>query len=267
LARIDIGEITLNVEERGSGAALIFIPGLVGLHNAWDFQMAEFSKRYRCITFDHRGAGDSDKPASGYTTGALAHDVIALMDKLGIDKAHVAGTSTGGCVLQNLAIDHPGRLRCCIFSNTWAKADEFIMRVQMTRKRIALSYGAEEYVKVSSLFTNGAMQFRYDLDKVLDLERRALATVAPVEILAQRIDMTLAHDRTAQLSKITNPSLIVGTIDDATVPSYQSEDLHKAIPGSRLVLVEEGGHYSYRRHWREWNRMADAFLKETEGSV
>lgn len=267
LARIDIGDITLNVEERGSGPTFIFIPGLVGLHDAWDFQIAEFSKRYRCITFDHRGAGDSDKPANGYTTDALARDVIGLMDKLGIDKAHVAGTSTGGCVLQNLAIDHPGRLRCCIFSNTWAKADEFITRVQMTRRRIALSYGAEEYVKVSSLFTSGAMQFRYDLDKVQDLERRALATVAPVEILAQRIDMTLAHDRTAELSKIRNPSLIIGTSDDATVPSYQSEDLHKAIAGSRLVLVEEGGHYSYRRHWQEWNRMVDAFLEETEGSV
>ena len=267
LARIDIGEITLNVEDRGSGTAFIFIPGLVGLHDAWDFQIEEFSRRYRCVTFDHRGAGDSDKPPNGYTTQVLAHDVIGLMDKLGIDKAHVAGTSTGGCVLQNLAIDHPGRLRSCIFSNTWVKADEFITRVQMTRRRIALSYGAEEYVKVSSLFTNGAMQFRYDLDKVLDLERRALATVAPVEILAQRIDMTLAHDRTAELSKIKNPSLIIGTSDDATVPSYQSEDLHKAIPGSRLVLVEEGGHYSYRRHWQEWNRMVDAFLRETEGSV
>lgn len=267
LARIDIGDITLNVEERGSGPVFIFIPGLVGLHDAWDFQIAEFSKRYRCITFDHRGAGDSDKPANGYTTDALARDVIGLMDKLGIDKAHVAGTSTGGCVLQNLAIDHPGRLRCCIFSNTWAKADEFITRVQMTRRRIALSYGAEEYVKVSSLFTSGAMQFRYDLDKVQDLERRALATVAPVEILVQRIDMTLAHDRTAELSKIRNPSLIVGTSDDATVPSYQSEDLHEAIADSRLILVEEGGHYSYRRHWQEWNRMVDAFLEETEGSV
>lgn len=266
LARIDIGGLTLNVEERGSGAAFIFIPGLVGLHNAWDFQIAEFSKRYRCVTFDHRGAGDSDKPASGYTTGALADDVIALMDKLGIDKAHIAGTSTGGCVLQNLAIDHPKRVRCCVFSNTWVKADEFITRVQMTRKRIARSYGAEEYVKVSSLFTNGAMQFRHDLDKVLDLERRALATVAPVEILAQRIEMTLAHDRAAELSQIKNPSLVIGTIDDATVPSYQSEDLHKAIAGSRLVLVEEGGHYSYRRHWQEWNRMVDAFLKEAEGS-
>jgi aminoacrylate hydrolase len=267
LPRIDIGEITLNVEERGAGPAFIFIPGLVGLLDAWEFQIAEFSERYRCIAFDHRGAGDSDKPATGYTTEILARDVIALMDKLGIDKAHVAGTSTGGCVLQNLAIDNPDRLRCCIFSNTWVKADEFITRVQTTRKRIALAYGADEYVKVSSLFTSGAMQFRYDLDKVLELERRALSTVAPVDILTQRLDMTLTHDRTAELPKIKNPSLIIGTVDDATVPSYQSEDLHKAVPGSRLVLVEEGGHYSYRRHWKEWNRTVDAFLRETEGSV
>jgi aminoacrylate hydrolase len=267
LARVDIGNLSLNVEERGSGPAFIFIPGLVGLLNAWDYQLAEFSKRYRCVAFDHRGTGDSDKPESGYTTEAIAGDVIALMDTLGIDKAHVAGTSTGGCVLQTLAIDYPDRVRCCIFSNTWAKADEYISRLQMTRKHIALSYGPEEYVKVSSLFTNGPMQFRYNLDKVLELERRALDTVAPVDILAQRLDMTLTHDRTSELSKIDKPSLIVGTSDDSTVPAYQSEDLHQAISGSRLVLLNEGGHYSYRRHWQEWNKMVDAFLKETEGSV
>ena len=229
--------------------------------------MAEFSKRYRCVSFDHRGAGDSDKPKDAYATELIARDTIALMDTLGIDKAHVAGTSTGGCVLQNLAIDHPDRLRACIFSNTWVKADEYITRVQMTRKRIAQAYGPEEYVKVSSLFTNGAMQFRYDLDKVMELERRALKTVAPVDVLAGRLDMTLRHDRTAELNKIRNPCLIVGTRDDATVPFYQSEDLHKAIAGSRLTIVEEGGHYSYRRHWQEWNRIADAFLREAEGNV
>ena len=114
----------------------------------------------------------------------IARDVIGLMDTLGIEQAHIAGTSTGGCVLQNLAIDHPERLRCCIFSNTWVKADEYITRVQMTRKRIALAYGPEEYVKVSSLFTNGAMQFRYDLDKVMALEQPRWQTVAPVDVLA-----------------------------------------------------------------------------------
>jgi aminoacrylate hydrolase len=267
MPRVNIGALSLNVEERGEGSAFIFIPGLVGLLNAWDFQMAEFSRRYRCVSFDHRGAGDSDKPKDAYATELIARDVIALMDTLGIDKAHVAGTSTGGCVLQNLAIDHPDRLRACIFSNTWVKADEYITRVQTTRKRIALAYGPEEYVKVSSLFTNGAMQFRYDLDKVMELERRALKTVAPVDVLAGRLDMTLRHDRTAELNKIRNPCLIVGTRDDATVPFYQSEDLHHAVAGSRLVIVEEGGHYSYRRHWQEWNRIADAFLREAEAGV
>jgi len=267
LPRIDIGHLWLNVEERGSGPAFIFIPGLVGLLDAWGFQMADFSKDYRCIAFDHRGTGDSDKPGSGYTTEAITRDVIALMDKLGIAKAHIAGTSTGGCVLQNLAIDHPDRVRCAIFSNTWIKADEYITRVQMTRKRIALSYGQDEYVKVSSLFTSGAQQFRYNLDKVMELEQRALATVAPVDVLAQRLDMTLTHDREADLSRIRSPSLVIGTLDDATVPSYQSEDLHRAIPGSRLVIVEEGGHYSYRRHWQAWNTTVAAFLKDTEGGV
>jgi aminoacrylate hydrolase len=266
LPRVNIGALTLNVEERGSGPAFIFIPGLAGLLNAWEYQMAEFSQRYRCISFDHRGAGDSDKPAYGYSTEVITRDVIALMDKLGIDRAHVAGTSTGGCVLQNLAIDHPGRLRSCIFSNTWVKADEYIVRVQTTRKRIALSYGPDEYVRVSSLFTNGPMQFRYDLNKVMELERRALQTAAPVGVLAQRLDMTLTHDRSAELARISRPSLIIGTRDDATVPSYQSEDLHKAIAGSRLVIIEEGGHYGYRRHWQEWNQLVDAFLRETEAS-
>jgi aminoacrylate hydrolase len=267
LPRINIGPITLNVEERGTGPAFIFIPGLAGLLNAWEYQIAALSQRYRCITFDHRGTGDSDKPAFGYSTAVIARDVIDLMSTLGIDRAHMAGTSTGGCVLQNLAIDHPGRVRCAVFSNTWVKADEYITRVQSTRKRIALAYGRDEYVRVSSLFTNGPMQFRYDLDKVMTLEQRSLQTVAEVGVLAQRLDMTLAHDRSADLARIAAPSLIVGTRDDATVPFYQSEDLHHAIPGSRLDIIEEGGHYSYRRHVQEWNRIIDAFLRETEGGV
>lgn len=267
LPRIDIGSITLNYAERGAGPAFLFIPGLVGLLDAWEFQMAEFAHRYRCVSFDHRGAGDSDKPADSYATELIAGDAIALMDALGIDQAHVAGTSTGGAVLQHLAIDHPERLRCCIFSNTWVKADEYITRVQMTRKRIALACGPEEYVKVSSLFTNGALQFRYNLDRVMELERRALKTVAPVEVLAARLDMTLKHDRSADLHRIRNPSLVIGTRDDATVPVYQSEDLHRAIAGSRLVVLDEGGHYSYRRHWKEWNPIVAEFLNEHEGRI
>lgn len=268
MARIDVGKITLNVEETGEGPAFIFIPGLVGLLNAWQYQVKEFSKRYRCISMDHRGAGDSDcPPLNEYSTEAIADDVISMMDTLGIEKAHVAGTSTGGAILQNLAIDHPDRLRCCIFSNTWTKADEYICRVQTARKQIALSKGVEAYVKVSSLFTNGAMQFRYNLDKVMEIERRSLETVASPEILAARLDMTMTHDRLDKLHKIRNPSLIIGTRDDATVPFYFAEDLHAAINGSRLMVIEEGGHYSFRRHFDEWNTLVSLFIEEMENQV
>jgi len=130
MARVNVGHITLNVEETGDGPVFLFIPGLVRLLNAWQYQIDEFSKRYRCISLDHRVAGDSDRPAlDQYSTEDIAGDVIALRDKLSIGKAHAAGTSTGGAILQNLAIDHGDRLGCCVFSNTWTKADEYIRRV------------------------------------------------------------------------------------------------------------------------------------------
>lgn len=262
MARIDIGPITLNVEEQGKGDPFIFISGLVGLLNAWECQFEHFSDRFRCIAFDHRGTGDSDKPTDSYSTEIIAADVIALMDTLGIEKAHVAGTSTGGCVLQNLAIDYPDRLNGCIFTNTWTTADEYIKRVQTTRKRIAESYGPEAYVEVSTLWTCGPYQFRNTLDKVFALEARAKKTVAPVEVLVGRLDMTLSHDRTSELHKITNPSLVIGTKDDATVPGYFAEDLHKVIAGSRLALFDEGGHYSYRSKPELWNGAVEGFFAE-----
>ncbi len=264
MGRLDIGAITLNVRDTGEGPTFIFIPGLVGLLDAWHYQLEHFASRFRCIAFDHRGAGNSDQPVApgSYSTDILARDVIALMDHLAIERAHVAGTSTGGCVLQNLALDFPDRIGVCIFNNTWVTADEFVRRVQTTRKRIALHYGPEEYVRVSSMFTSGALQFRNNLDKVMELENRALETIAPVEVLSQRIDMTLAHDRSAELANIVNPSLVIGTMDDATVPFYFTGDLHAAIPGAQKYVFEEGGHYSYRRHPETWNRVVDGFLKD-----
>ncbi len=266
MARIDIGELSLNVIEEGSGKPFIFIPGLVGIGAAWASQFAYFSKSYRCVTFDHRGAGDSDKPIEprAYSTQKLADDVISLMDVLRIEKAHMVGTSTGGCILQNLAIDHPDRLRACIFSNTWTKADEYITRVQTMRRHIAIACGPEEYVKVSSIFTNGALQFRNNLDKVMELEEQSLKTVAPIEVLIARVDMTLSHNRLGELGKINQPSLVIGTQDDATVPFYFAEDLAKAIPGARHHIIKEGGHYSYRRHADMWNQLVDGFLKDVE---
>jgi len=263
MPRIDIGNIHLNYAEAGNGEALLFIPGLLGLHEAWDYQIAHFAKRYRCVTFDHRGVGESDKPTGkeSYSTRLIAEDAIALLDELGIAKVTAIGTSTGGCVLQNLALDHPERLARCIFSNTWTRADLYVRRVQTFRKWLAQSHGTDAYVEVSSIFTNGPLQFRYDLDKVMEVENRSKATIGSLDVIAARIDMTLAHDRLAELGRIDCPSLVIGTRDDITVPAYFADDLHAAIKGSRLVILPEGGHYAYRRKPDEWNAIVEKFLE------
>ena len=183
MTRISVGNITLNYEECGEGPTCISIPGLVGLHDAGSFQLDHFCKQYRCITFDYRGTGQSDKPVfdNAYSTQIIADDVIKLMDKLKIEKAHIVGASTGGCILQNIALDHSSSVRTCILNNTQVTADEFITRVALTRKRIVLSYGAEEYLKVSSTFKSGADQFCHNLNAIMALEKKALETVGSVK--------------------------------------------------------------------------------------
>jgi pimeloyl-ACP methyl ester carboxylesterase len=70
------------------------------------------------------------------------------------------------------------------------------------------------------------------------------------------------HDRTGDLHRIARPSLVIGTEDDPTVPGYFAADLHRAIGGSRLHMMKEGGHYSYRRRAGEFNAVVEAFLRE-----
>jgi aminoacrylate hydrolase len=260
MPRINVGNLSLNYQEKGDGPVILFIPGMMGLLDAWKFQLNDFCNRFRCISFDHRGTGESDKPADAYSTALVAQDAIALLDTLKIDEAHVVGTSTGGCVLQTMAIDHPDRLLSCVLNNTWTKADEYIRRVQSSRMRIAKSYGPEAYVEFSSLWTCGPLQFRYDWEELQSLEARQKQTIAPVDVLVNRLQMSLDHDRTSELHKIETKTLVVGTRDDTTVPSYFAEDLHKAIKGSQLFIMESGGHYSYRYTAPEFNRVLGDFL-------
>lgn len=264
MPRIDVGALSLNYTETGVGEPLLFIPGLVGVHNSWEAQIAHFSKRYRCISFDHRGAGDSDKPedAASYTTEQIASDVIGLLDKLDIESVHAVGTSTGGCILQNLALDHPERLRACVFSNTWTKADTYVTRLQTLRKWIAQSHGAQAYVEFSSIMTNGTLQFRHNLDRVMALEKRSKDTIGSIEIIAARCDMTMSHDRLSELHRIDRPSLVLGARDDATVPVYFAEDLHQLIAGSRLFIFDWGGHFCYRLRRDEWNAVVEQFFED-----
>ena len=141
MPRIAVGEGSLYYERQGIGFPVLFISGLTGFASFWHDQVAAFAKQFEVITHDHRGIGQSDPSRVGFTVDRMAADVIALMDALQIERAHVVGHSTGGAMAQILAIEHPKRFASIVLSATWTKPDAYFRRFFGLRKDILLRLG------------------------------------------------------------------------------------------------------------------------------
>jgi aminoacrylate hydrolase len=260
MPRIKAGPIHLSYVERGSGDPILFIPGLIGLAAQWSHQIEHFAARHRVVAFDHRGAGDSDKPLQVYTMALLAQDTVALLEALGIAHVHIVGASTGGAIAQVLAVDHPSRVRSLTLVSTWARPDAYYRRIQEMRRRVLLAMGVEPYVKLSSIWTAGPAQFRDMLSALEAQEAAQVEQAAPLEVMAARIDATLEHDRLDDLPRITSPTLVVVADDDTLIPPYLGATIAAAIPGARLVHMRQGGHNCFREDPKTFNRILEEFL-------
>src|SRR5689334_1015519 len=110
MPKLRANNLTINYEQQGNGEPLILIPYLAADHACYAFQVGEYAKHFTCISIDLRGTGESDTSTSAYSTETLADDVAALMQALGIQRAHVAGLSLGGATGMWLAAKHPDKV-------------------------------------------------------------------------------------------------------------------------------------------------------------
>ncbi|MCE7005234.1 alpha/beta hydrolase [Kibdelosporangium philippinense] len=104
--------VNLHVEETGTGFPLLFIHEFAGDHRSWEPQVRYFSNTHRCITYSARGYPPSDVPQdpAAYSMDRAVKDAIAVLDRLGIKKAHVVGLSMGGFTTLHLTLRHPDRV-------------------------------------------------------------------------------------------------------------------------------------------------------------
>jgi pimeloyl-ACP methyl ester carboxylesterase len=105
--------VKIYFEEAGSGTAVIFVHEYPADYRTWEPQMRALSRQHRCVTFSARGYPRSDMPMEpeAYSQKIACDDVIALMDHLSIERAHVVGHSMGAYTALNLGLDHPDRCR------------------------------------------------------------------------------------------------------------------------------------------------------------
>ena len=103
--------INLHVEEAGEGIPILFIHEFGGNHQSWEPQMNFFARRYRCISYAARGYAPSDIPTGidAYSQKIAVDDAIAVLDALGVEKAHIVGLSMGGFAVVHFGLNAPER--------------------------------------------------------------------------------------------------------------------------------------------------------------
>ncbi|MFN3662076.1 alpha/beta fold hydrolase [Yoonia sp.] len=112
---VTCGDVTLSVHRAGKGTPLILLHGYPQNHHCWEKVAPAFADHFDVIVPDLRGYGDSDAPAddadhSTYSKRQMAADIAALMDQLGLKRAHILGHDRGGRVAYRFALDHPDRI-------------------------------------------------------------------------------------------------------------------------------------------------------------
>src|SRR4051794_26942236 len=117
--RTDDG-VRLHVEEAGSGEPVLFVHEFAGDHRSWEPQVRALSRRHRCITYAARGYPPSEVPEdpAAYSQERAADDAAAVLDGLGIERAHVVGISMGGFCALHLGLRHPERARSLVVAGT-----------------------------------------------------------------------------------------------------------------------------------------------------
>src|SRR6059036_3210679 len=122
MPRVMAGSVELFYESLGEGTPMVL---QAHDHTPWlFFQAPVFSQRYRVLTYDRRGTGRSSSPTGDWTAADLARDLAGFLDALAIDRAIVAGSSLGGVVTAQFALDHPGRALALVIGHTVPYLDD-----------------------------------------------------------------------------------------------------------------------------------------------
>jgi pimeloyl-ACP methyl ester carboxylesterase len=265
MPKMRANNITLNYEQQGSGEPLILIPYLAADHACYAFQVAEYAKQFTCISLDLRGAGESDKPDGVYSTEQFADDVAAVMQAIGVGRAHVSGLSLGAATGMWLAAKYPDRVRSLSLHSGWARSDPYLKTVVQGWQVMARALGSVTELIIQGLFpwcfTPELYAEKPDYIKGLaDFVRGRPAQ--PIDAFIQQSNAVIAHDADAQLGKIRVPTQITFGRHDMVTSTRFAERMKNGIKQSELAIFETCSHAPIYEQVAEFNQKTLAFLSK-----
>jgi pimeloyl-ACP methyl ester carboxylesterase len=238
-------------EEHGSGDPLLLIQGLGYARWSWEPVLPGLAERYRVLSFDNRGIGESDKPEGPYTAAEMAADALQVLDEAGVERAHVLGASLGGMVAQEVAVRAPERVERLVLCCTTPGGEA---TVPMPAVTVALFQQAATLAPEVALrrFVENALAPGAPEDLVDEIYRRRLEN--PPDPLGWQGQAAAGTGFAGVDGAITAPTLIVTGTDDNVVDPGNSDVLARRIAGARVERLEGTGHLFF---WEQ----PDAFVR------
>jgi pimeloyl-ACP methyl ester carboxylesterase len=270
-ARTDDG-VKLYYEETGAGAPMVFVHEFAADHRSWELQMRHFGQRYRCVTFGARGYPPSDVPEKpeSYSQNRATDDILAVMDHLKIDKAHVVGLSMGGFATLHFGFRHPTRALSLVVAGVGYGAEKdqqakFRGEVEVVARSLTTE-GMEKFaakyaygptrVQFENKDPRGFAQFKKEL-----AEHSALGSAnTQLGVQAQRPSL---YDLLDKMRAMTVPTLILTGDEDwpCLAPSVL---MKREIPSAALAVMPNCGHTINLEDPDLFNQIVGDFIVQVE---
>ena len=256
-----INDIQMGYTDTGIGKPVVLIHGYPFNRSLWSEQIPALSNSYRVIVPDLRGFGETDASEGPATMNRMAQDVAELMDHLEIPRAVIGGLSMGGYVALAFYKQFPSRVRSLILADTRAHADTEEgkqTRAQQAEKALSEGMAGIADAMLPKLLKPDTVSKHPEIVKFV---RDMMLKMKPEGAAAALRGMAEREDQTQLLSQISVPTLILVGAEDAITPVADSERMHRAIPGSRLVVLENAGHVSNIERTQQFNDALLEFLR------
>jgi pimeloyl-ACP methyl ester carboxylesterase len=249
----------------GEGPPLLLIAGNGMDRSCFKDQVPAFSKHFRCITYDLRGIGESPVTPPDYTVRDMADDAFELLDTLGIERAHVAGYSLGGCIGQEMALAAPQRVATLSLYSSLERMDPYLRLRYEILCKVLMDTTPELWAMFSAFSAFGPEYINtHDAEVRKEIGARAArwkaANPPSKEGILGHYRALMLHDTSDRIGAIRCPTWIaVGTSDTVTPPSY-SLRMKDKIAGAQMQVFEGGPHRLLNFAIDEFNQAALAFL-------
>lgn len=239
---------TLWARQQGSGPDVVLIAGIGDDHGVWDPVFDRLARGHRVTAFDNRGVGRSAIGAEQVRIAAMAADALALMGALGIERAHLVGSSMGGAIAQELALTAPEGVASLALVGTWGERDEHLSRAIRHIGRLlgTIEDPVEAFDAVALWAYSGQAHADGTVDRLLEA---ALASDSPeqsLEDFERTTEALVEHDLGTRLEAIVAPTLVVVGSEDRLCPPRLGTRLAELIPGSRLQVLPDRSHQPFQ---------------------